>query len=258
MAIHLLDSGKISTMLRNRIVLRNANYIFRNFENYDNVSVYPRQRLIYNRIKKSGNTTITAFLNDALVGDSYGDFRDLKYKLVRPGDLTASELYELPNYYSFTFVRNPYDRALSAYLGAAVSRKGLPGVRVRNGFRRFQFNVKSKEHFHEFLEFLDSGGLYADRHWWPQADLLFQPAERFSFIGKLESIVRDMKTVLRTAGVNTDYSERLTEPHEIEKKFENKIQSAHAKTQLYYSVRARELVQKLYRRDFELFGYSAD
>jgi hypothetical protein len=117
--------------------------------------------------------------------------------------------------------------------------------------------IETKDHFHEFLEFLASGGLYADRHWWPQADLLFQPASKFSFIGKLENIVRDMKTVLHIAGIDPALSERLAEPHDVDKK-SKKLRSASSKTLLFYSNRGREIVWNLYRRDFELFDYSTD
>jgi hypothetical protein len=241
--------------LRNRIVLRSSNYIFRNFENYDNVSIYPNHGLIYNRIKKSGNTTITAFLGDVLAGTRYECASDLKRKLVRPGDLSVAELRSLPNFYSFTFVRDPYDRVLSAYLGAALDRKRSGSSRVRNGLRRFYFDREGRDHFHEFLEFLDSGGLYADRHWWPQVDLLVQPVKDFSFVGRLENLVTDMKVVLRAAGVSPDLSSRLVTPHALELKDGNKIRSAGMKTEAYYSPRTCAIVERLYERDFEIFKY---
>jgi hypothetical protein len=246
---------RIATRVRNRIVLRRSSYIFHNFENYDNLAIYPDHGLIYNRLKKSGNTTIVAFLNEVLVGNSYADARELKSKLVRPSDLSAGELRSLNGYYSFTFVRNPYDRVLSAYLGAAMDRKRGGSVRVRNSLRRFYFRGEGREQFHEFLEFIDSGGLYADRHWWPQADLLFQPAKDFSFIGKLENLATDMQAVLRAIGVDPELSHRLHKPHEIELRTGSKIRSARTKTQEYYSPRARAIVEKHYRKDFELFQY---
>lgn len=240
--------AKIAKSLRNRIILRNSKYVFRNFENYDNVSIYPSHKLILNRIKKSGNTTIVAFLNDVLVGNSYSDPEGLKKKLVRPFDLNVHELRSLPAYRSVVFVRNPYDRVLSAYLGSG---------RITKTRRGFHFGQNSKAHFHEFLEFLDNGGLYVDRHWWPQVDLLFQPPEEFTFVGKLENVVADMAAMLRLIGVEAEAASRLKEPHEIESRGHNgKIRSAQAKGQSYYTDDGRAVVARLYRRDFERFNYA--
>lgn len=240
--------AKVAKNFRNRIILRNSKYVFRNFENYDNVSIYPNHKLILNRIKKSGNTTIVAFLNDVLVGNSYGDPEGLKKKLVRPSDLSVNELRSLPAYRSVVFVRNPYDRVLSAYLGSGRITK------TRRGFR---FGQNSKAHFHEFLEFLDNGGLYVDRHWWPQVDLLFQPPVEFTFVGKLENVVADMAAMLRLIGVESEFASRLDKPHEIETRGDGgKIRSAGAKSESYYTDRGRAIVAKLYRRDFENFDYT--
>ncbi len=248
MAKFALRAGKIAKKFRNRIILRRSKYVFRNFENYDNVSIYPSHKLILNRIKKSGNTTIIAFLNDVLIGNSYGGPEELKKKLIRPSDLNPHELRSLSEYRSAVFVRNPYDRVLSAYLGSG---------RIKKTYGSFHFGPNSKAHFHEFLNFLDSGGLYVDRHWWPQVDLLFQPPEEFSFVGKLENVIADMAAMLRMIGVDTESASRLKEPHEIEMRGEGgKIRSAGAKSQSYYTDDGRAVVARLYRRDFETFDYT--
>jgi hypothetical protein len=248
MAKFSLRTAKIAKKIRNRIILRNSKYVFRNFEDYDNVSIYPGHQLILNRIKKSGNTTIVAFLNDVLVGNSYSDPEELKRKLLRPSDLSLHELRSLSRYRSAVFVRNPYDRVLSAYLGSG---------RITKPRRGFHFGQNSKSHFHEFLEFLDNGGLYVDRHWWPQVDLLFQPLEEFSFVGKLENVVPDMAVMLRLIGVEAESASRLYEPHQVETRGDNgKIRSARDKSESYYTDRGRAIVAKLYRRDFEKFDYA--
>jgi hypothetical protein len=238
---------KIGKKIRNRFILRNSNYVFSNFENYDNISIYPCHGLIYNRIKKSGNTTITAFLNDVLVGKRHENAERLKADLIRPLDLSPGELRSLLTYRTITFVRNPYDRVLSAYLGSG---------RIQKSYGDFRFGTNSKEHFHQFLEFLDNGGLYLDRHWWPQVDLLFQPVEKFTYIGKLESIVADMKVILQLIGVDSESASLLDQPHEIEiHDGAGKIRSARLKTQYYYSDRGRAIVERLYCKDFEKFNY---
>lgn len=222
------------------------------------VAVYPDQRLIYNRIKKSGNTRIVAFLNDQFRGDSFESSRRLKAALVRPFDLSVRDLRGLESFYSFTFVRNPYGRVLSAYLDKLATRRGTrqkPKRDGRPGHHAFPgYGENSPEGFARFLDYLDTGGLYANRHWWPQADLLFQPADRFGFIGHLERMVEDMGRVMSDLGRDPACAEVLGRPHRLE---EGRRQTGTAEREAaFYTARGREIVARLYARDFALFGYT--
>jgi hypothetical protein len=83
-------------------------------------------------------------------------------------------------------------------------------------------------------------------HWAPQADILCLPLERFDFIGRVETLDRDLGHILQhlygvepgrpavRAGTNTGASDRLDEA---------------------YGREERQIVNRLYADDFERFGY---
>ncbi|SIR05305.1 Sulfotransferase family protein [Alkalispirochaeta americana] len=248
--------GRVLKLQRNRILLAGSKskINYRNFHHKHNVSIYPEYRLIYNRLKKSGNTTITAFLNDILGSESYANARDLKKCLVKPEHLTVRQVLDLKDYYSFSIVRNPYYRVLSAYLEKLTGQKvngkytEIPGV-----------GRSSPEGFATFLRFLAAGGLYENRHWWPQVDSLFQPVEEFSFIGKLEKIVDEMGIILEANGLDPVLAQSLARPHEYElQESETRITSAQRRAAEFYSDEAVSIVSTLFEKDFKAFGYATD
>jgi hypothetical protein len=218
-------------------------------------AVWPEQRLIYNRLKKSGNTRIVAFLNDELGGGQFDSARRLKAALVRPFDLPLGELARLDRFFSFTIVRNPYSRVLSAYLDKLAEAR-TPGATSRRqpDYGRFPgYGENSPEGFARFLDFLADGGLRANRHWWPQADLLYQPAERFSFIGRLETMAADMGRVLEAVGRDPAAAAALDRRHDLEAgRRETRTAEREA---AFYTPRGRAIVARLHARDFALFGY---
>ncbi len=239
---------------RNRFWLAGSGINFDNFEHKHNVSIYPRYKLIYNRMKKSGNTTITAFLNDIIGSDTYENARELKKCLVKPENLTFRQLLDLKNYYSFTVVRNPYYRVLSAYL------EKLTGQDVREKYNDLPGSGDSSaDGFTAFVQFLADGGIYHNRHWWPQADSLFQAVDNFSYIGRLENIVEDMGRILSENRLDPELALRLAKPHDYEiQKSETRITSAQRRVAEFYSDETIALVASLYTKDFEVFGYTKD
>jgi hypothetical protein len=83
---------------------------------YKHVALFPEVRLAYNRIKKCGNTRISAFLNDVLLHREHASSGVLKRSLIKPAALSYSDLQALDSYYSIVFVRHPYGRVLSVFL----------------------------------------------------------------------------------------------------------------------------------------------
>jgi hypothetical protein len=131
--------------------------------------------------------------------------------------------------FKFTFVRDPYARVLSAYLD-----------KVRTGAK-----ITPIATFTEFCRYLAAGGLHANAHWAPQSSLLLLPIERFDFIGKVENIKEDLSRVF--AHLDLKPSEpRLAGPP---------VTNARDLVEKEYTPDCRETVRRLYRRDFELFGY---
>lgn len=83
-------------------------------------------------------------------------------------------------------------------------------------------------------------------HWAPQADILCLPLSRFDAIGRVESLDRDLPAVL----------ERLFGRHQLEAgQRRGTTTNAARRLQEAYGAEETAIIARLYRRDFELFGY---
>lgn len=231
---------------RNAVMLslRYPGYSRENMKRVDCVAVFPRLGIVYNRIKKSANTSIVAWLAD-LEGVEYDSLSSVKRGVPNPKTLRLMEAWHLGRYYSFTFVRDPLSRVLSAYLDKVATSNPLYAAIPGAG------QMPTAEGFEVFLEYLQSGGLYANRHWWPQVDLLYKPADQFSFIGRVENMAEDMEQVLANVRLKPGRKLDFNTPHSVKKR----ATSATDKVQQFCSGKARHAVHCLYRRDFETFGY---
>lgn len=203
----------------------------------------PAEPFFYSRIPKAANTTIVAALAEHCPFRRRQPRReDPKYRFLRPLFLPDREVRRLEHdAFVFTFVRNPYSRVLSAYLDK-VGRQRHQGRR----FLAWAERHGEPGDFVGFCRFLDAGGLHLDMHWAPQRDILCLPIDRFDFVGRVESLDRDLSQVLRRLfgpdarmpdrrrGTTTNASHRLQEA---------------------YGPEQRERIGRLYSGDFELFGY---
>ena len=232
-------------------------YCSYNFYPHNNrhVAVHPGTRIAYNRIKKSGNSSILLYLKDALDKKnkwSKGEHSEQKKKaldcFLTPFDLNAKEITNLNNYIFFTIMRNPYARCLSAFLQKVAGNKdgyhNIPGYGRRN-----------IAGFESFISFLENGGLYHNKHWWPQVDLLFLPPEQYSFIGKLEQLDTSLRSIFSLREVAIPDPLSMKEPHPSESEHLGKVTRATEKMATYYNNELYGRVYKLYCRDFELGGY---
>jgi len=235
--------------IRNRLLLIDRPIDFRVFHERPIVAVYPQLGLIYNRVMKSGNSTLTAFLNDLSSGRSYQAIADMKESILRPGDMSAAQVLRMRGYYAFTFVRNPYSRMLSSFLHKVAAGENPEYRRVPG------FGERSPQAFERFLDWLAEGHLGEDTHWRPQRDLLYQAPERFDRVGRIECMAADMGRVLEETGRDPKLAEVLASPHEIEARAGNKLTSASSQMDAFYTPSSRAAVRRLHAADFEAFGY---
>jgi len=116
-------------------------------------------------------------------------------------DLKQKTLEKL---FSFTIVRNPYDRILSTYLDKIVTNLWEKKRRVGSLGFKFEEDIS----FLNFLKAIEKQDpLDMDIHWKPQSYLLPKDLSIFNYIGKFETFENDWNIILnkiKNTSLNTN------------------------------------------------------
>ena len=157
-----------------------------------------------------------------------------EYSLAAPG---------IADYFKFGFVRNPWERLVSAYFFF---------LNMPKDYWMYQDNekiiavVRSYASFSEFAIKLSEACLWPHaRVFWPQSTLLCLPSGEIGvdFVGRHEQLDQDWKRVCRKLDVKED----VPLPRDN--------LSRHEHYSRYYGSKERDCVAKLYESDLRLFGY---
>jgi len=149
----------------------------------------------------------------------------------------------------FTFVRNPFSRALSCYKSKVEvgigPKKHL--IAMRDGVKPEDADLTKHISFREFLELISTQKSEdMDIHWRPQVDQTMIDLIKYDFIGRYENFAGDLNHIINE--ISPD-------------KFEFDIPRPRNKTKAmqelnaYYDDDCKTLVQKLYANDFAAFKY---
>ena len=192
---------------------------------------WKRSGCIYIHIPKAAGTS----LNKAIYGRTLGHY-------------TADEIQSrFPKLFGkafvFSFVRNPWDRVLSAYRFAKVGKTDSMGMH-----RPEQYQIPEFESFERFLfEWLAKQNIF-------KVDFVFQPQSKFvlgkdgqsmvDYIGKVENLDADIKYVESVLGKSVNVGR------------ENITSEKSDYRGAYVSDDMVELVRSLYREDIDKFGYT--
>lgn len=204
----------------------------RNEEGDYTLEGFDRLKCIYIHIPKAAGVSI----NKALFGNYGGGHKTVHvYKRI-----FGPVLFE--KYFTFTFVRNPYPRLLSAY---NFLKKG--GFNNRDAAWASE-NISEYHTFDEFIEqWLDENNIWSYIHFKPQysfvCDIDLKP--EVDFIGKVEKIDKDFDNVCKTLGVENNLS------------VYNKGESDHSNWKNSYTDSSLQKVAEVYQNDFEIFEYSS-
>lgn len=148
---------------------------------------------------------------------------------------------EFARFFKFTFVRNPWDRLLSAFL---FMKKGGRNQGDLNWSLRNLAPYKTFEKF--VLRWVNPQNIQKGQHFRPQHQFITTPASpepQVDFIGYFEKLSEDYQVICDRLGIG----QSLT--------FENRtVEKEDYRS--YYNPRTIEIVAEVYRRDIELFGYS--
>lgn len=216
-----------------------------------------KSKFIYSRIPKAANSTVMATIYNAEDGKgvfSRDEMNSLKMGTYpRCHSLSKTDVLSLKEFFIFTVIRNPYTRILSAYrdkirISSSFNKYGTRPI-IRKQIQKFLKKDANYEiSFSEFLDFLEFGnGLDQNYHWSPQVSLLAFPINLYSYIGKFETLEKDLKLITE----NIFGSEKPIiswNPH-----------STQVNIDIVTNPELREVdqqrIRKLYEEDFKTFGY---
>ncbi len=191
---------------------------------------FDQLQCIYVHIPKAAGVSI----NKALFGNYGGGHRTVHaYKRI-----FGPALFK--QYYTFTFVRNPYSRLISAY---RFLKDGGFNEKDRKWASE---NLSQFDDFNEFVkEWLDETTIWSYTHFKPQYYFIcdFDLKPEVDFIGKVETIDTDFEKVCNTLGVPNNLA------------VNNKGRPDNTKWEDFYSRESLEKVARVYHQDFELFNY---
>ncbi len=154
-----------------------------------------------------------------------------------PGMLRSTKYPGIKSYFSFAFVRNPWDRIVSLY---HFHRTGVP--KIKHHF------VRENITFEDYVMGRKSFGLKNTREASINKNQLSWlvnergSIEDIDFIGRFESLQRDWKII----------SERLKIEY---KPLEHLNKTCHQPYQTYYTDELRDIIGKKYASDINFFDY---
>ena len=195
-----------------------------------------KHKFIFIHIPKCGGTSIESLFGGSVCGWD-GD-NNLWKQHCSLNQIKSIYKIDIDKYYKFTFVRNPWDRAVSDYKW---------WIRRKSPFRRLLNNSTLKDYLlgrngYEYINHLNNRTGRGD-HFYEQSSFIFvKNINKMDFIGRFENLQEDFNVVCDKIGIP---QQQL--PHK------NKTKHKHYTE--YYDDETKQMVAEKYAKDIEYFGY---
>ena len=194
------------------------------------LNAFISQKAIFVHIPKTAGISLIKSIYGENI-DSGGHRKITHLSKLMPGSIN--------DYFTFTIVRNPWDRLYSAY---KFLNKGGINQHDENAFRLHLSSIDSFEDF--VMNWLHEDNLKHIIHFYPQSWFLKNNDEKveLDFIGRFEYLNSDFAEIANKMGVNNKL------------KHLNKGDKRH-----YKSVYTKEMIEKvklIYKEDIERFNYT--
>lgn len=200
--------------------------------------IVPEYKFIYYALAKTGSSSIKEHISNLTKKN--------------PDQLLMKrrqDYLKFPNYFKFTFVRNPWDRILSCYLNKIMKDPNFEDKNYAHGIARF---LQPYRVFHggmSFKDFVKAISKIDDKisnpHFRSQYYMLIDDQDKIivDYVGKFESLSEDFKKVAARCGLPSSELPHI-----------NKTENRKNYTE-YYDEETIRLVAERYKKDIELFGY---
>lgn len=193
------------------------------------VKLFQEQKVIFIHIPKAGGTSVAG----QLFGKRAGHSTAIQFM-----DVLGKEVFQ--SLFSFSVVRNPYDRIVSAYHYARQGGGTEGGIR--------HLPVYDSESFSSFGCFVKDWLIKQDIL---LSELIFRPQYQFICNDHNEIMLDWVGKIEKPTEIEAIILERLGRKIKIDKRNTSKRKDF----QDYYTPELKELVYKVYQQDFEIFGY---
>ena len=212
--------------------LSSKNRVLRKFDKMEYGDGFPftsnsnKKKFIFIHIPKSAGTAIRSAL---------GELKEGRRHL--PWWVYYNSSYRKYNeYFKFSFVRNPYERAESAYkylLSGGNQREDLEVSKV----------IQTYSSFYDFVKFgLYEGNMKSHPFFWDQKDYLFdwRGKLKLDYLGHFESLQRDFDIICDRLGIYACQLEKIN----------FSMSDGFSACQ-----KSRKLLYEIYKNDFDTLGY---
>ncbi len=183
---------------------------------------------------------------------------------------SVSEIYalypEARDYFSFAFIRHPFDRALSFYSEIHFAPERYQGAQrrpkkeKRQSFFDWYYGLEEASSFDDYCRWLNTpygSDEFADRHFRSQHLLIRLDDGRFpDFVGRFENINEDLQQVAKRVGMPPPELPMLNTMAGWQPLSPEALQTARSVMRSHLNERNRALLSTRYAADLELGGYS--
>ena len=201
------------------------------------------QNFCYFRIPKSANSTVVMSLMSHM-----DDHPRLWPALPHGNSQAAADIAKrllhglppltlLPSLHTFTIVRHPASRVLSAFMQKSADPPMHPV------YPYLAHSPATIEGFRYFLSALEDGAVHDDIHWAPQTDILPWDYRKYSFIGRMETLDADLATCLQAVFGRADGTRSAR----------NHGTGSSGRAGSFLSAADRARIERLYAADYEAF-----
>lgn len=226
------------------------------------VLILPQHKVIYIAAPKAASTRIRRTLarvegkfSRSLIRGKRSRFRGP----YGPRNMTLSAFHRLAtdrDTLRFSFVRNPYARAVSCWADKFASKPLVKGDFFIDSYLAARMEIDTRLpagpsctlSFPDFVHFVAAAeDAHKDNHIYPQSEILSLPQMELNFIGRVESFNADILHVLAHLGASGDVARDSTAGVNV---------SAHMNWRAYYTQELANLIYRVYEFDFDQFRYS--
>ena len=212
------------------------------------INISSNPDFVHYRIPKAANSTIMrsiANYDKNIDISKKNNIADVKKKSYYNHPLNLGlkkSSHVLSDYFVFTFVRNPYDRVLSAYLDKIVHSNS------KNHFITKRLNKKCYDEvsFNEFVDYLAKGGVNDNIHWSVQSSIL-PPQQYLDYVGHVENLDDHLSEIIAFLFPDIYSFNVVYDLSHATKSREKYLE--------YYTPFLMNKVYEIYKEDFERFGY---